>query len=61
MFGFFGDNKKKKLEKEHAVLLEKAMLLQRKGDIAGYAQVSFEADEILKKIEAIEANEKNKD
>jgi hypothetical protein len=61
MFGLFGGNKKKKLEKAHADLLEKAMHLQRKGDIAGFSKVSFEADEILKEIEAMEASEKKKE
>jgi hypothetical protein len=61
MFGLFGGNKKKKLEKEYATLLEKAMHLQRNGDIEGYGKLSFEADKILKEIEAIEASEKKQD
>lgn len=51
MFGLFKKDPVKKLEKEHAKLLEQAMNLQRGGDIKGYAQKMAEAEAVAKKIE----------
>jgi len=55
MFGMFRKDPLKALEKEYSQKLEAARDLQRKGDIVGYSQLTAEADEILKKIEALEA------
>jgi hypothetical protein len=54
MLGLFKDNKKKKLEREYALLLEKAMHAQRNGDIETYSSLSSKADDILKVIESLE-------
>ena len=51
-------SKIKKLEKEHAKLLEKAMHAQRNGDMALFAKISTEAEEVYQKILKIEADEK---
>jgi hypothetical protein len=59
MFGLFKANPKEKLEKEYAKLLEQAMQAQRKGDIELCSSLSFEADKILKQIEAMEAADKS--
>ncbi|MEM1358850.1 MAG: DUF6435 family protein [Bacteroidota bacterium] len=53
MFGLFKKDPVKKLEKEHARLLEEAMQLQRGGDIKGFAAKSAEAEEVAKKIEEL--------
>lgn len=50
MFGLFKKDPIKKLEKEHAKLLEEAMNIQRSGDIKGYAAKMAEAEELEKKI-----------
>lgn len=50
MFGLFKKDPIKKLEKEHAKLLEEAMSIQRSGDIKGYAAKMAEAEELEKKI-----------
>jgi hypothetical protein len=54
MFSMFKPNPTKKLNKLLFAKLEEAMHAQRNGDIKGYAQLSFEADEIEKKISEIE-------
>ena len=59
MFGLFRTNPVKKLEKQYAAKLEEARDLQRKGDIVGYAQVSADADSLLKRLEAAESNGKS--
>lgn len=53
MFGIFKSDPIKKLEKQYADKLEQAMNRQRNGDIEGYANLSFEAEEILKKIDKL--------
>lgn len=55
MFGFLKSNPKKKLQKEYESLMQKAVLAQRNGKIALYADLSFEADLILKKIKELES------
>ena len=50
MFGLFKKDPAKKLEKQHAALLEEAMNLQRGGDIKGYARKMAEAEEVERKI-----------
>jgi len=59
MFSIFKSNPIKRLNKLHDAKLEKAMHAQRKGDIKGYSQLTFEADEIHKEILALE--EKNQE
>ncbi|MCM8529741.1 MAG: DUF6435 family protein [Lentisphaeraceae bacterium] len=51
MFGFFGSNPKKKLEKEYKKKLTEAMHAQRSGDIQGYAKLNSEAEAVLQKIQ----------
>lgn len=58
MFTLFKSDPIKKLSKQHKAKLEKAMLAQRNGDIKAYSQLSFEADELLKQIEALELAKK---
>ncbi|MFT2112545.1 DUF6435 family protein [Marinomonas sp. 2405UD68-3] len=60
MFSIFKPNPIKKLKKLHDVKLEQAMQAQRKGDIRGYSQLTFEADEIHKEILALEEKNQNK-
>ena len=55
MFQLFKSDPTKKLKKQYAAKLEQAMLVQRSGDIRTYSQLSTEADELHKKIEALEA------
>ena len=55
MLSLFKRDPAKGLKKQHLVLLEKAMQAQRKGDIRGYSKLTAEAEEILSRIETIEA------
>ena len=55
MFGLFKVDPIKKLESEYAKLLEQAMNAQRNGKIELYAQLSTQADLILKRIEKLES------
>lgn len=55
MFSIFKKDPTKKLNKQLSIKLEQAMQAQRKGDIRTYSQLSFEAQEIDKKIIEIEA------
>lgn len=50
MFNLFKKNPTKELEKQHKVLLEEAMALQRKGDLKGYAVKIDEAEKVMDKI-----------
>lgn len=50
MFNLFKGNKIKKLEKNHAKLLEKAVQAQRNGDMALFAKLSTEAQKVLDEI-----------
>lgn len=52
MFGLFKKDPTKKLRKQHAALLEKAMLAQRKGDIKTYSLLTADAEALWEKIEA---------
>lgn len=58
MFSIFKSDPTKKLRKMYDFKLEQAMLLQRKGDIMGYSNMTAEAEEIWEKIQAIEADPK---
>jgi hypothetical protein len=50
MFGFLKKNPTKELEKQHKILLEEAMALQRGGDIKGFAAKTAEAEKMMDKI-----------
>jgi hypothetical protein len=54
MFKFLQSNPIKKLRKVHAQLMTKAVDAQRNGQIALFGELSFEADEIYKKILELE-------
>ncbi|MCL1065460.1 DUF6435 family protein [Shewanella olleyana] len=54
MFSFFKTNPINKLEKQYSTLLEQAMHAQRNGDIRTYSSLTAEAEEVLKKIQALE-------
>ncbi|MDG1938146.1 MAG: DUF6435 family protein [Pseudomonadales bacterium] len=58
MFSLFKSDPKKKLRKTYDILLERAMLLQRKGDIMGYSKLTAEAEAIWQEIQALEADSK---
>ena len=53
MFEFLKSNPNKKLEKEYSQKMEEAMKAQRNGNIDLYAQLTAEAENILRKIELI--------
>ncbi len=55
MFGLFKKDPLKKLNDEYTQLLNKAMQAQRSGDIRTYSELSQKAEEIGKKIEALES------
>lgn len=57
MFSFLKSDPKKKLLKQYEVLMKKAMEAQRNGKIDVFADLSKQADEIDKKIKAL--NEKS--
>ena len=59
MFSIFKKDPTKKLNKELSIKLEQAMQAQRKGDIRTYSQLSFEAQEIDKKIVELESSLKS--
>jgi hypothetical protein len=53
MFGLFKKNPVDQLKKEYEKLMKEAMELQRSGDIKGFARKSEEAEEVMKKIVAL--------
>jgi hypothetical protein len=53
MLGWLKSDPVKVMTKEYSKVLEKAMFAQRNGDMKLYADLSFEAAELLKKIEAL--------
>lgn len=57
MFSLFKSNPTAKLEKKYNRLLEQGMQAQRSGDIRLYSELSKQADDVLKKIDAIKNNE----
>lgn len=57
MFGLFKSDPTKKLRKKHALLQEKAMLAQRKGDIKTYSMLTAEAEALWMEIESKKATE----
>jgi len=56
MFGLFKKDPVKELEKRYAELMEQAMKKQQNGDIEGYSNLTFKAEEVLKEIEKIKKN-----
>ncbi|SER13595.1 DUF6435 family protein [Neolewinella agarilytica] len=56
MFGLFKKDPVKALEKKHAQLMEKAMHVQRSGDLKAYAAIIDEAKKVEDEI--IELKEK---
>ena len=54
MFSFFKKDPLKALNKQYLQKLEEAMQAQRNGDIRTYSMLTSEAEDILKKIEALE-------
>ena len=55
MFVLFKTSPAKKLEKEHKVVLSRAFVAQRNGDIRQYSLLTAEAEALRKKIEKIES------
>lgn len=53
MFGLFKKDPVKKLEKEYQVLMEKAMEVQRSGDLRHYARLIEESEAIQMKIQEL--------
>lgn len=53
MFSFFKKDPAKKLEKQYRLLLEKARDAQRQGDIKQYAQLTGDAEYVLKRLESL--------
>lgn len=58
MISLFKSDPVKKLRKQYNAKLEEAMLAQRSGDIRTYSFMTAEAEEILKKIQAMESGNK---
>lgn len=54
MFSFFKKDPLKELNKQYMQKLEKAMHAQRNGDIRSYSMLTSEAEDILRKIEALD-------
>ncbi|MEM7504240.1 MAG: DUF6435 family protein [Pseudomonadota bacterium] len=57
MFSLFKKNPTKKLEQQHAKLLEQAMQAQRNGDIRTYSKLTAEAEEVFEQIERLSSSE----
>ena len=51
MFGFLKSDPIKKLEEKYSKLMKEAVEAQRNGNIELYSKLSFESEEILKKID----------
>ncbi|AVJ55670.1 hypothetical protein C5610_04700 [Idiomarina sp. OT37-5b] len=54
MFGLFKSNPTKKMRKELQQLQQKAMEMQRNGNIRDSSHISQQADELWQKIQRIE-------
>ncbi|MEP3480881.1 MAG: DUF6435 family protein [Fuerstiella sp.] len=54
MFGWLKSNPLKKLQKQHADLLGRAVDFQRKGDLQTYSQMMAEAEKLEKQMDAME-------
>lgn len=53
MFGLFKKDPIKKLEEKYRTKMETALAAQRRGDIDGFSQLSFEADQLAKEIDQL--------
>ena len=53
MFGFLKRDPVKRLEAEYRKLLEQARDLQRKGDIAGFAAKTAQAEDLATRMDAL--------
>ena len=51
MFGLFGGNKEKKLQKQYQAVLKEAMEAQRSGNIRLYSELTEKANTMLAEIE----------
>jgi len=54
MFSLFKSDPVKKLKKQHASVLEKAMHAQRNGDIRSYSTLTEEAEALHQQIQALQ-------
>lgn len=59
MFSFLKKDPLKVLNKQYLQKLEEAMQAQRNGDIRSYSELTSEAEDILKKIEALDKSAEN--
>jgi hypothetical protein len=59
MFSFSKKDPRKTLNKQYLQKLEEAMHAQRNGDIRSYSMLTSEAEDILKKIEALDNPNEN--
>ena len=55
MFGLFKKDETKKLEKEYAAIMEKAVHAQRNGKLELYGELVKKSEEILETIETIKS------
>ncbi len=53
MFSFFKKDPSRALDKQFRALLEQARDAQRGGDIKRYAELTGQADEVARKLEAL--------
>lgn len=53
MFSLFKSDPVKRLKKQHAMLLERAMHAQRKGDIRAYSLLTAEAEDVFRQMQDI--------
>lgn len=58
MFGLFKKDEKKVLEAEYQKILEKAVEAQRNGKIELYAELIYQSEEIIKKIDALPSKDR---
>ncbi len=58
MFGLFKKDALTKLNKDYNALLQKGLDAQRNGKIELYANLTAQAEEVLKEIEVLEAKQK---
>lgn len=58
MFGFLKPNPLKQLQKQYEKLSEQAMHAQRNGNIELFAKLSKEADDVAKKMDELEKENK---
>ena len=57
MFGLFGKNPLKQLQKDHEAVLAKAFQAQRNGNIRLYSTLTAEAEVLREEIEVIKSRE----